>query len=165
MVNVAEMTVAQFQARQIEKAAKMMCHFVESTHEDRLRWCPATEDASKARCVMDLIGECVEANRRILCYLTGQEAPPRPTTFDDFETVADATTALNESAQALADEVRKLEGDALMQIVKTHRGEMPAALAMQFPLRNMTYHIGQINMIQLLYGDTVFHIDEEFTTL
>jgi len=143
----------------------MLVNFVATTREDRLRWRPATEDESKTRSVMDLAGECVEANRRILAYLTGTSIGPRPDNFDVFETVADVSAALIESADALAEEVAKIDGEGLMREVHTHRGPMPAALAMQFPVRNMTYHIGQINMVQLLYGDTVFHIDEEFMTL
>lgn len=166
MANVFEMTLVEWQARQIQKAAGFICHFVESTREDRLRWCPATEAESKCRSVMDVAGECVYANRRTLGYLQGMPpAEARPSNFDTFATVSDLTKALVESADALAEVIRKLDAEGLAREVQTHRGPMPVALAIQFPLRNMNYHMGQINMIQMLYGDTVFHITPEFTTL
>jgi uncharacterized damage-inducible protein DinB len=165
MTNIPEMTIGQWQARQIQRSARILSHFVLSTREDRLRWCPATEDDSKTRSVMDLVGECVEANRRILAYIRGDQIGPRPASFDIYPTVGEAVEALHASADDLAAEIAKLGPDDLMREVQTHRGPMPAALAMQFPMRNMTYHMGQINMIQLLYGDTEFHINESFMTL
>jgi len=162
---ISEMTLAAWQARQIEKAARILGHFVESTKEDRLRWRPATEDASKTRSALEQLGECVFANTRFRCFLRGETPPPAPESFDGFGSVREARQALESSADALAAEIRKLESGDMMREVQTHRGAMPVALAIQFPLRNMIYHMGQINMIQLLYGDAEFHIDEEFVTL
>jgi hypothetical protein len=42
---------------------------------------------------------------------------------------------------------------------------MPGAVVMQFLARNMDYHMGQIVLIQLLYGDTAFRINDEFSPL
>jgi uncharacterized damage-inducible protein DinB len=162
---VKDMTLGQWQARQIEKSAHILAHFVESTQEDRLRWRPTAEDTSKTRSVMEQVGECIFVNQRFLAFFRGQESPPMPENHDRYPTVREATEALKAGAAELAQEVRKLEGDELMRTIKTHRGPMPAALAMQFPVRNMAYHMGQINMIQPLYGDTEFHIDEEFLSL
>ncbi|AIE83954.1 hypothetical protein OP10G_0586 [Fimbriimonas ginsengisoli Gsoil 348] len=159
------MTLGEWQARLIEKSAIIMSHFVETTREDRLRWRPSTEEASQTRSVMEQLGECIFANQRFLAIFRGDEPATPPASFDSFGEVPEATALLKSSAAALAAEVRKLKGDDLMKTVQTHRGPMPAALAMQFPVRNMTYHMGQMNMIQLLYGDTAFHITEEFTTL
>ncbi len=161
----SELTVVAFQARQIEKAAKIMAHFVESTREDRLRWRPSTEPGSQTRSVMELVGECIFANRRFLSFLHGGPIIKSPENLDLYESVNEATSALKVSADELAAEIRKLQAQDLDRVITTHRGPMPLALAIQFPLRNMTYHMGQINMIQLLYGDTEFHVTEEFVTL
>jgi hypothetical protein len=165
MVDPTKMTVCEWQARQIEKAAGILANFVLSTREDRLRWCPSTEPESKARSVMDLLGECVEANHRARCYLREEDPGPRPAVFDLYGDAPETIKVLKASAAELAEEIRHIPSEELMRVVQTHRGPMPIALAIQLPLRNMIYHIGQINMIQLLYGDTEFHITEEFMTL
>jgi uncharacterized damage-inducible protein DinB len=158
-------TLGQWQARQIVKAAAIMAFFVESTHEDKLRWKPAIDENSKTRSVLELVGECIYANRRAQHVFLGEPALPPPTEFDVFESAQDAVTQLKDSAADLADVVAKLNSEVLAREYTTHRGPMPGALVMQFPVRNMTYHMGQINMIQLLYGDAVFHTDGEFTSL
>ena len=158
-------TLAQWQARQIEKAAHIMAVFVESTPDDKLRWRPMIDENSKTRSILEQVGECIFANIRFWHVLSGETPPAPPAEFDTFTSIHDATSQLKESARVLAELVRKMDSEALAKDYATHRGPMPGALAMQFPVRNMTYHMGQINMIQLLYGDTEFHIDEEFTTL
>ena len=159
------MTIAEWQAHQTVKAAKILSHFVESTPEDRRKWQPKADEASDVRSILEILGECIFANRRIRCYFLGEEPPAPPANFDTFSSVAEGTEQLQDSAEAVAAEIAKLKSDDLMRMIKTHRGPLPAAVAMQLPLRNMTYHMGQINMIQLLYGDKEFHINAEFLTL
>jgi len=161
---ISEMTVGAWQARQIEKAARILVDFVEATKEDRLRWRPSTEEASKTRSVLEQVGACVFANVRFRCYLLGETAPAADA-FEAFSSVKEAKEALESTADALAVEIRKLGSDDMMREVQTHRGPMPVALAIQIPLRDMVYHMGQINMIQLLYGDMEFHSNEKFWTL
>jgi len=158
-------TLGQWQARQIEKAAKILAVFVESTSEDKLRWKPAIDENSKARSVLEQVGECIYANHRARHVFLGEPPLLPPAEFDDFESAQDAVTQLKDSAKYLAEIVAKLGPEELAKEYTTHQGPMPGALVMQFPVRNMTYHMGQINMIQLLYGDAAFHIDEEFTSL
>ncbi|MHB8635411.1 MAG: DinB family protein [Fimbriimonadaceae bacterium] len=158
-------TLAQWQARQIEKAAHILSVFVESTPEDKLRWRPMADEKSNTRSVLDQVGECVFANNRFRSIFSGDPLPTPPDNFDTFSSGADATAQLKASANALANLIREMDSAALAKEYNTHRGPLPGAFVMQLPLRNMTYHMGQVNMIQLLYGDTEFHIDEEFTTL
>jgi len=158
-------TLGQWQARQIVKAATILAFFVESTHEDKLRWKPVIDENSQTRSVLELVGECIYANRRAQHLFLGDPPLPPPAEFDVFESVHDAVTQLKDSAKDLAEVVAKLDAEVLAKEYATHRGPMPGALVMQFPVRNMTYHMGQINMIQLLYGDTVFHTDDEFISL
>jgi hypothetical protein len=158
-------SLAAWQARLIEKSATILATFVESTREDRLRWQPSVEENSKTRSVLEQVGECIFANRRFSAILSGQPVPTAPAVWDEFVDGADAVAKLKESAAALSMLVAKMDSEALARDYPTHRGPMPGILAIQFPVRNMTYHMGQINMIQLLYGDTEFHITDEFTTL
>lgn len=158
-------SIAQWQARQIVKASKFLVKFVDSTREDKLRWRPATDESSITRSVLEQAGECIYANVRFRHVLLGEAPPPPPTEWDCFSSAAEAISQIRDSADRLAEVIGAMDNEALAKEYVTHRGPMPGALAIQFPLRNMTYHMGQINMIQLLYGDKDFHIDEEFTTL
>ena len=158
-------TIAQWQARQIEKAAHIMSVFVESSTPEKLKWRPAVDENSKTTSILDQVGECVFANRRFRSILLEEPLPVVPDEFDTFSSTEDALSQLQASAKALADLVRTLDSAALAKGYNSHRGFMPGALAIQLPVRNMTYHMGQINMIQLLYGDKEFHIDVEFLTL
>jgi uncharacterized damage-inducible protein DinB len=158
-------TIAQWQARQIERAAIIMAGFVESTAEDKLRWRPAVDENSKTRSVLEQVAECAFANKRFLKILTGEGVPAPPADWDVFASKEEAIEQLKSSAAELAKVVAGLDCAALARDYITHRGPMPGALVIQFPLRNMTYHMGQINMIQLLYGDADFHIGPEFTSL
>ena len=163
--HLEDTSLAAWQARLIVKSAMIMATFVESTREDKLRWKPAIDESSKTRSVLEQVGECIYANVRFRHVLLGETFPAPPAEWDTFSSVEDATTQLKDSANQLADVVSAMDCAGLAKEYATHLGPMPGALAMQFPVRNMTYHMGQINMIQLLYGDTAFHIDEEFTTL
>jgi len=158
-------TLGQWQARLIEKSATILATFVESTPEDRLRWRPSIDDQSKTRSVLEQVGECIYANVRFRHVLLGEAVPAAPAEWDTFASAEEAVMQLKNSAKELADVVAGLDSAGLAKEYMTHRGPMPGALAMQFPVRNMTYHMGQINMIQLLYGDAEFHITEEFVTL
>ena len=158
-------TLGEWQARLIQKSALMFATFIRSTREDKLRWQPSIDNESKTRSVLEQVGECIYANVRFWHILSGQTPPVPPSEWDTFESADDAANQLVTSANQLASLVRGMDSADLAREYPTHRGPMPGALAMQFPVRNMTYHMGQVNMIQLLYGDTEFHIDEEFTTL
>ncbi len=158
-------TIAQWQARQIEKAASILAKFVESTHEDKLTWRPATGEHSVTRSVLEQVAECVFVHHRFQCILRDEPLPTPPESFDRFRSAPEAIKELKDSAKALAELVRTMDTAALARDYNSHRGPMPGAMIIQFPIRNMTYHMGQINMIQLLYGDAEFHIDAEFITL
>src|ERR1700733_13731154 len=162
---IESMTIGQWQARQIEKAAIFIADFVKSTAEDRRRWRPAVDESSRTRSAMEIVGECTFANHRFCAILRGEPLPTPPAEWATNEAVEEALADLQASADQLASLVRGLDAAALAKEYITHRGPMPGALVIQFPLRNMTYHIGQINMIQLLYGDTDFHPGPEFTSL
>lgn len=163
--DIASMTIAEYQARIIEKCAHFMGLFVMSTPEDRLRWRPAIDEKSKTRSILDQVGECIFANQRFVHYLRSETPPPAPEEWDTFANADEAVAILKESATKLAAIVRTMSSEDLARTYNTHRGPMLGALMIQFPVRNMTYHMGQINFIQLLYGDAEFHIDQEFVTL
>ena len=162
--DLSTLTVPQFQARIIEKSALILGTFVKSTPEDRLRWRPSTEAASNTRSILEQVGECIFANERFMHYLRSEAAPQPPAEWDTFASAKEAIGLLAESGRKLAAMVAQMDAEALAKTYQTHRGPMIGALLIQFPVRNMTYHMGQINFIQLLYGDKEFHTDAEFVT-
>ena len=150
------MTVQEFQARKIERNAQALARRVATTPEDKLSWCPSTGPESCARSVLTQIGECIWINRRFAAALQSKEAPPRP---QEYQAASEqAQRELIESAKELADIVRELPDSALTQEFPGPRGPMPGEIIIDLPNRNMIYHGGQINLIQLLLGDAEFHV-------
>ena len=158
------MTIAQWQARQIVKSAKIMGDFVRSTSPDKLDWRPQVDSSSQTQSVLEMVGECIYANQRAVAILSRLPLPPRPDSFGGFESTEQAIDLLNSSASGLSEIVTTLTNDDLAATYPTHRGNLSGAMVCLLVVRNMTYHIGQINMIQLLYGDTEFHITPDFLT-
>lgn len=150
------MTVQEFQARKIERNARALAHWVSTTPQDKLDWRPETGPESRARSVLDMVGECIWANRRWAAVLRGLEPPQRPDSYSaDSE---DGQRELVESADKLAEVVRNLPDSALTKEFPGPRGPLPGEILIDMPNRNMSYHGGQVNMIQLLLGDTEFHV-------
>ena len=149
------MTVQEFQARKIERMAQTVAHFVATTSADRLTWCPAVGDESCTRSVLGQVAECIAVNRRFAALLSGVEPPAEQPAAEDG---AAAQEALIASGQALAAAVRTLPDDALAKTYATPRGDLPGEVVIDLPYRNMAYHGGQINFIQLLLGDKEFHL-------
>lgn len=153
------MTVPQYMADATERAAAFLTHFVESTPPEKRDWIPPLAEAVELRSMLDMVGECIAANRMFVGILQGGPPPavspieaPRP-----FEGWEDGKAQLAESAKALADAIRALTDADLARTFATRRGPMPGAYLIEMATRNMHYHTGQVNLFQLLYGDAVFH--------
>lgn len=148
------MTVFEWQAKMIEGAAAGVVHWMGTTRQDKLDWCPSAEPDSNTRSVVQVVQECVGANRRIASLLRGESEPaaqPEPSSNQQ-----ELGEQLTQSAHELAQAVRSLDDSALDRIYQTPFGAKPGAAVIQMPVFNMVYHSGQINYIQRLYGDTEF---------
>jgi hypothetical protein len=153
------MTVPEYMADATERAAAFLTHFVESTPPEKRDWTPPLAGAVELRPMLDMVGECILANRMFASVLQGAPPPsaspieaPRP-----FESWEDGKLQLAESAKALADVIRGLTDADLEKTIVTRRGPLPCAQVIEMATRNMHYHTGQVNLFQLLYGDAVFH--------
>ena len=69
-----------------------------------------------------------------------------------------AQTELRKSAAEVAAAIRALPDDALTRNYQTQMMTLLGEVLIDMPYRNMTYHGGQINFIQLLLGDKEFHM-------
>ncbi len=150
------MNIQEFQARKIVRVARTLAHFVATTPADRLDWCPATCDYSSTRSALDQVRECVALNRNFATLLRHDDCEST-----ESPAIVDSTSAQKEliaSAHELADVVRGLPDEALISHFTTPHASMTGEVLIDLPCRNMAYHGGQINFIQLLLGDREFHM-------
>jgi len=154
------MTVQEFQAESIENTAGLLAFWLGTIPEDKRSWTPALEGAAGLRTALEMVAECAAANR----FFAGLLRHETPQGFNPFEVKADYATVeaaqqdLLSSAAEVAAAVRGLSDEDLQAEFVLRRGAMKGYQVIAFPLRNMTYHGGQLNYLQLLYGDTTFHI-------
>ena len=148
------MTVQEFQARKTERIAIAVSHYVATTPADKLDWRPCTGEESCTRSVLEVASECVACNRMIAGILGGEHC-------EESVKITDAATAdaeLRKSAAEVAAAIRALPDEALDRKYQTLNMTLSGEVLIDMPYRNMTYHGGQINMIQLLLGDKEFHM-------
>jgi uncharacterized damage-inducible protein DinB len=151
------MRIQDYIADQTERIAESLCQFLDSTLPDRLNWCPPTE-AGGTRSALQQAGECVSVNQTYTKLILGEVVASADFPEVPFADLEDAKTQLKQSAHELADALRDMSDTDLERIYNHPRAQMLGANLILMPLRNMTYHAGQINFIQTLYGDTVFHV-------
>ena len=159
------MTVFEWQAKVVDHSARYLAHFVETTSADRLNWAPSIDSSTDTRSVFELVFECCRVNRRFATLLKGQTPiPSDPNAEHNYRTAKSAIEDLMSSAAELVETIMGLSEDALEKTYTTGMGPVSGMFLLDLPVANMNYHAGQINLIQLLYGDPEFHIPPDFTT-
>ncbi len=153
------MNVPEYVARQTERMAEALAHFIATTPEDKLVWHPKLEGSAPMRSILEQVGECVSVNRYIAALLRGENVTPPSGGWPAiaFANGQDAQEQLVASARALADAIRNLDEEALNRTFAHPRGPMRGENLILSCYRNMAYHAGQANFIQMLYGDAEFH--------
>jgi hypothetical protein len=149
------MTMFEWHANLVESAANNLAFWIEKTRADKVSWVPKTDESTNTRCALQLGSECVNVNRRMSLMFRG-DSP----SFDEMEYTDTTSCAaeLRASGKELADSIRGLTPETVAKEYETPFGPMPGALLMQIALNNMSYHGGQVNLIQLLYGDPKFYV-------
>ena len=148
------MTMFEWQAWAIENASDTLAFWIEKTG-DKVDWAPKMEGSTNTRCALELGSECVNVNKMMAALFRGDQPSQEQA---NFTTTEDCTSALKASARELADAVRSMTPEALNKSYETPFGPMPGAMLLQIALGNTQYHGGQINLIQLLYGDEKFYV-------
>ena len=151
------MTAQQFMAEHVERMGLSIAHFIASTNPEILDQKLTTKDGGSARSVLELVAECVSANRYFALLLNGGEhVQPVVDVFSNSEEARDEIMA---SANVLADAIRSASDEAFEQEYQHwSRGPLKGKILMMGAYRNMAYHAGQINFIQILDGDSEFHL-------
>ena len=154
------MTVQEFQAEKIESGAELLAFWLGTVPEDKRSWTPEVPGAAGLRTVLEMVAECAAANR----FFAGLLRRETPQGFNPFEVKANYATLeaaqqdLISSATECAAAVRALGDEDLVAEFTLRRGAMKGYQVIEFPYRNMAYHSGQLNYVQLLYGDAEFHL-------
>jgi hypothetical protein len=154
------MNIPEYVAQQTERTAESFCEFIISTHQDRLDWHPHLEGAAHIRSILEQVAECINVNHTIAALLRGE--PPVIGQLTELGGGEGACERLTESAVDLAGAIRTLTDADLEKTFEHPRGKMLGRNLIVMPMRNMGYHIGQLNLIQMLYGDAEFHVPKNW---
>jgi hypothetical protein len=160
------MTVQQWQAKLIERAAQALAVWVETTPEDKLTWIPAVEGTAGMRSVLQQCDEIVGLNTAMAGLLRGQQQDlaAAEQSAGGLTTAAQAVAKLTETSANLAAAVRDMPDSAFTQVYYTGWAKLPGSVLLELALNNMMYHGGQMNYVQMLAGDKEFHFPEDFFT-
>lgn len=149
------MNMFEWHATLIEGASDRVAFWIEKTRDDKVAWVPKFEGSCNTRSALEVGGECVTVNRRNAALFNGVIPSQEEETFTDATTCA---RELRASGAELGAAIRKLTPESLSHKFETRFGPMPGVVLLQMALGNLYYHGGQVNMIQLLYGDPTFHL-------
>lgn len=137
---------------------------IEAMPKDKQTWRPLDE----GRNALDQLVEVVSLNFAVAETLKTKVFPTRGEDAEaklkaEIDTVATAVAALRSSCDAVAVAVENLSDEDLDTTVTLPiRGGAVRKLSWMalLPARHMSYHWGQINYIQTLYGDREMHIPQ-----
>ncbi|MCW3099690.1 MAG: DinB superfamily [Chthonomonadaceae bacterium] len=159
------MHVPEYMATQTERMTDSLANFIATTREDKLAWQPQIEGSVPTRSVLEQVAECVVVNRMIAALLRGETPPPPAVSAAPplvLATGAEAQEQLRASGTELAGAIRTMTEEDLERAYQHPRGQFLGANLIMMPLRNMAYHAGQINLIQMLAGDPEFHVPPQW---
>jgi hypothetical protein len=149
------MTPQQLLAEQVERIADSIAHFVETTAPEALDWKPENPGSAGSRSILQMVAECVAVNRRFTAKLShaDSEGIQEPV----LENSGDAVKQIIDSGRRFAAVIRDLSDDALAADYLHKGNHVSGDYLIVGAYRNMAYHSGQINLIQMLKGDPEFH--------
>lgn len=112
--------------------------------------------APGARCAADIAYEVILNNHRGARRLRGED--PGPTVgFPACPPELANAEALKASLSASAEDIFTSVGDDPMRAIVYPGGQEPALSYGEFMVLHMQYHLGQLNYIQVLFGDSKIH--------
>jgi uncharacterized damage-inducible protein DinB len=134
---------------------------VKSTREDKLLW----EPAPGARSVVGQLVECMQAPKWFRSIIEARDMSPftaesraaddkEQAERQDWEAVI---TELEASCAAYKAAITSLSDEDLDCKIDSWAGVVPLSDLLLFPIRNLSWHTGQICYIQTLYGDWDMH--------
>jgi hypothetical protein len=158
---VSTINLSHFLAAKISAAGNALHDAVAKMPEDRIGWHPETE-GNKGRDALDQALECAYLNEWIAAaYRSGTMVS---IDWDDYKVQTDARRNkadclawLKSSTEALSSAIADFPadklGDATTDPVHDGKATTWADFAIDLFYWNTVYHEGQVNYIQVLYGD------------
>ena len=154
-------SLPQFLASKIRSAGTALHDAVAKMPEDRIAWHPETE-GNKGRDALDQALECAYLNEWVAKGYRAGEMPP--INWDEYKAATDARrnkaaalawlkSSTEALSSAIADSPADKIGDATIDPVHDGRATTWADFAIDLFYWNTVYHEGQVNYIQVLYGD------------
>ena len=139
-----------------------LMRYAKAVPADKLTWRPAEH----ARSVLEILQECATLPAVLAVWL--QERPQSPPSTEQYTpywaqaatltTLEACETALRKNTQRLLQVVETLAAADLSQTAVAPWGKTyTLAEGCMLHHWNLTYHLGQVAYIQLLYGDTEYH--------
>ena len=116
----------------------------------------------KSRTVADLIYETILVNDHVGMVIRGEEPFAWPdqqwiTAPKDFQTKQQVTEGFEKSIAKTLETIENFTREQLEETIQTDEGETTRFERCQFMALHMWYHSGQLNFIQTMLGDDVFH--------
>lgn len=114
------------------------------------------------RTVADIVYEVNLVNDHVGMVLRGEEPFDWPDSGwikapEDFQTKETVMKGFEESSRRIVETASSFTPQDLERKVQTERGETTVAERCQFMTVHLWYHCGQLNFIQTLLGDDVWH--------
>lgn len=150
------MTLQGYAIEATRKAVDDLLRFARAVPADKLTWRPAEH----ARSVLEILQECAILPLGIADYLRERPQAPRDirgyfAQMAQLDTFDQCVQALQANSETLYEAIRSVADADLSQTVVMPWGQtMTLAQLLLTHYWNLTYHLGQIAYIQLLYGDT-----------
>ena len=144
------MTIQEYAASAIEKAAEELIEAAKLLPEDQWVWKPL----DKGRTALDQLAECAATNAmtaKVVEAVFWQESmmPSYWQTIAAVDT-ENAVTVLREATASLVKAIRETNDSHLTVEIKLHHETVPLAQLFLMPLWNMSYHEGQITYSETL---------------
>lgn len=146
--------------RMIEAGAKMyLCDLKAMSHEQL-----SLQPAEGARCAYDFTFEVVALNERFAKRFRGEDPGPWP--FEDWVTAPENWHSPENAAKAFEDSMADLRKafDAIpeekfFERITLPNGETSFEELCRILVSHLSYHDGQLNLIQIMTGDSKVHWD------
>lgn len=143
-------------------AVDELLRYAKAIPSEKLTWRPAEH----ARSALEILQECAVLPAALTAWL--QERPQSPPSMEQYAPYwaqAESLTTLDACEQALRENTQKLlraveslsEGELNHTAVAPWGRTYTLAQGCLIHYWNLTYHLGQIAYIQLLYGDTEYY--------
>ena len=137
----------------IENNTQMFAYTIQNTPADKIVWKAKAEgQTSEARSMLDMAQECIGLNASFVGQFSGHPMAP-PTA-----TVENVVELLIASGKLTADVVRQLTPEQLATKYDLGWAQLTGDFMTRILFMHPSYHNGQANFIQTLYGDMEFHV-------